>query len=222
MPCSLMWQDTGLRLRFAIESAKEFAMRLMTKEEEPSLLDAFCTILIREHRGSGRSMARWARDSGVELRSLKLLLDGVRAIRCVYAIRLCCGLQLSFVRVLREAIQLKFNTSAGRRCAWRSRLLGDHSAYDDTPAQEAGKLAASLCGALARRIAHSGRSFSDLARQSGVERTVISRLGQPGRQNPSLQSLFDLSCVMACQLDVLAKEVSESLKRMQRKDAVHA
>lgn len=197
-------------------------MRLTTEEEEPSLRNAFCTILILEHRGSSRCLAQWARDSGVELRSLKLLLDDVRAIRCVYAIRLCCGLQLSFARVLREAIQLKFNTPAGSRCAWRSRLLEDLSAHDDRPAQEAGKLAASLCSALARRIAHSGRSFSELARQSGVERTVISRLGQPGRQNPSLQSLFDLSCAMACQLDVLAKEVSEPLKRVQRKQAAHA
>lgn len=197
-------------------------MDLKTEEVEPSFLHAFCTILIREHLGSGLSLAQWARTSGVELRSLKLLLDGFRAIRCVYAIRLCCGLQLSFARVLREAIQLKFNTSAGRRCAWRSRLLGDLSAHDDTPAQEAETLAASLCSALARRIAHSGRSFSELARESGVERTVISRLGQPGRQNPSLQSLFDLSCAMACQLDVLAKEVSEPLKRVQRKEAADA
>lgn len=193
-----------------------------TEVSEPAFLEAFCTILIREHRGSGLSLAQWARASGVELRSLKLLIDGVRAIRCEYAIRLCCGLRLSFARVLCEAIQLKFKTPAGRRCAWRSRLLEDRSAHDDTPSEGAARLAASLCAGLARRIADSGRSFSELARQSGVERTVISRLAQVGRQNPSLQSLFDLSCAMACQLDVLAREVSDSLKTTHKKEAAHA
>lgn len=197
-------------------------MNLKIEEVAPSFLDAFCTILIREHRGSGLSLAEWARASGVELRSLKLLIDGVRAIRCVYAIRLCCGLRLSFARVLRESIQLKFKTPAGKRCAWRSCLLGDHTALDYRPAQEAEELAAFLCSALARSIVHSGRSFSELARQSGVERTVISRLGQAGRQNPSLQSLFDLSCAMACQLDVLAEEVAESLKNLKKKESTHA
>jgi hypothetical protein len=196
-------------------------MDLMTEEVETSLLDAFCTILIREHRGSGLTMAEWARASGVELRSLKLLIDGVRAIRCEYAIRLCCGLRLGFARVLSEAIQLKFKTPAGRRCAWRSHLLEDRSALDDTPAQQTVKIAALLCNALACRIAESGRSFSDLARASGVDRTVISRLGQAGRQNPSLQALFDLSCAMACQLDVLARDVSKPLQPVQKKEAPH-
>ncbi len=216
-----MWQDTGLGLLFERVSTTGVRMDQMNEEMEPAFLEAFCTILIREHRGSGLSLAQWARASGVELRSLKLLIDGVRAIRCEYAIRLCCGLRLSFARVLREAIQLKFKTPAGRRCAWRSCLLGDPSAQGDTPAQQAGELAASLCAALACRIADSGQSFSALSRQSGVERTVISRLGKAGRQNPSLQALFDLSCAMACQLDVLARDVSKPLQPVQKKEALH-
>lgn len=183
-------------------------MDLMTEEVEPSFLDAFCTILIREHGGSGLSDAKWARASGVELRSLKLFIDEVRPISCKYAIRLCCGHHLSFARVLSEAIKLKYKTLAGRRCAWRPCLLEDRSALDFTPAHEAEKIAAGLCEELARRIANSGRSFLELARESGVGRTVISRLGQANRQNPSLQSLFKLSCAMNCQLDVLAGELS--------------
>jgi hypothetical protein len=193
----------------------------MSEEIEPTFLDAFWTILIQEHRGSDLSLAKWARASGVELRSLKLLLERPRAIRCAYAIRLCCGLQLSFVRMLREAIQLKFNTPPGRRCAWRPRLLQDLSAHDATPAHDAGNLAASICTALARSTADSGRSFSALARESGVERTVISRLDQAGRQNPSLLSLFDLGCALACQLDVLVGQVCEPLKPSQKKAAPH-
>lgn len=197
-------------------------MDAMPDEEEPSFLDAFCTLLIREQRGSAMSLAQWARASGVELRSLKLLVEGVRAVRCTYAIRLCWGLQLSFARVLREAIQLKFQTPAGKRCAWRSHLLKDRSAFEARPAREAAQLAAALCDALARRVADSGRSFSELARASGVERTVISRLGQAGRQNPSLQSLFDLSCALACQLDGLAREVSEPLQPRPKEGRSHA
>ena len=179
-------------------------MDLMTEEMEPSFLDAFWTILIQEHRGSEMSLAQWARASEVDLHSLKMLINEVRGISCTYAIRLCCGLQLNFARVVREAIQLKFKTPTGKRCVWRSYLMKDRSAFDATSAKEAENIAASLCSALADRITNSGRSFLELARESGVGRTVISRLGQVGRQNPSLQSLFDLSCALGCQLDVLA------------------
>jgi hypothetical protein len=51
---------------------------------------------------------------------------------------------------------------------------------------------------------------------------VISRLGQAGRQNPSLQSLFDLSCALACQLDGLAREVSEPLQPRPKEGRSHA
>jgi DNA-binding phage protein len=216
-----VWQHTALQLLFVIESAKRLPMEMMTEEDEPSFLDAFCTILIREHLGSGRSLSQWARASGVEPRSLKRLINKVRPIGCTYGIRLCCGLQLSFARVFREAIQLKFKTPVGRRCAWRFQLLEDPSAVEKRTANEAKKIATHLCTWLARRIADSGRNFTELALQSGVERTVISRLGQVGRQNPSLQSLFDLSCAMDCQLDVLAWEVSQSLERVQ-KEGDHA
>jgi hypothetical protein len=199
-----MWQDTELGLTSSLLSAKKYIMDLMTEEMEPSFLDAFWTILIQEHRGSEMSLAQWARASEVDLHSLKKLIDEVRGISCTYAIRLCCGLQLNFARVVREAIQLKFKTPTGKRCVWRSYLMKDRSAFDATSAKEAENIAASLCSALADRITNSGRSFLELARESGVGRTVISRLGQVGRQNPSLQSLFDLSCALGCQLDVLA------------------
>ncbi len=199
-----MWQDTELGLHNSIPSAKGCRLNLMNQEIEHSFRDAFWTILIQEHRGSEMSLAQWARASEVDLHSLKMLIDEVRGIHCKYAIRLCCGLQLNFARVVREAIQLKFKTPTGKRCVWRSCLMKDRSAFDATSAQEAKNIAASLCSALADRITDSGRSFSELARESGVERTVISRLGQVGRQNPYLHSLFDLSCALGCQLDVLA------------------
>lgn len=193
-------------------------MNPMTKDVESTFLDAFWTILIQECRGSDLSIAQWARAAGVDLHSLKQFRDEVRPIQCSYGIRLCYGLQLSFARVLREAIQLNFKTPVGRRCAWRSQLLKDPSAIDKRPANEAEKIATYLCAGLARRIADSGRNFSELARQSGVDRTVISRLGQPGRQNPSLKSLFNLSCVIGCQLDVLAWEVSQPFEFAQKKE----
>ena len=219
MLCDVAGYRAGLRP--PVEYAKVRIMNQMSEEIEPTFLDAFWTVIIQEHRGSDLSLAQWARASGVDSRSLNLLLKRPRAIRCAYAIRLCCGLQLSFVRMLSESIHLKFNTPVGRRCAWRSRLLEDLSAHDTTPAHDAGKLATSICTALARSIADSGRSFSELARESGVGRTVISRLGQAGRQNPSLLSLFDLSCALACQLDVLVSKVSEPLKPAQKKEATH-
>ena len=218
-----MWQDTELGLTSSLLSAEEWRMNLMNQEIEHSFRDAFWTILIQEHRGSEMSLAQWARASEVDLHSLKLLIDEVRGIHCTYAIRLCCGLQLNFARVVREAIQLKFKTPTGKRCAWRPYLQEDRSAFDATSPQEAGNIAASLCAAFAQRITDSRRSFSELARESGVGHTVISRLGQAGRQNPSLQSLFDLSCALGCQLDVLAREVSYTLKTThKKKEAAHA
>jgi DNA-binding phage protein len=192
-------------------------MNQMTDETGPSFLDAFCTILIQEHRGSKMSLAQWARASQVELRSLKFLREGMRAIRCEYAVRLCCGLRLSFDRVLREAIQLKFKTPDGKRCAWKCQLISDSSAHDLMPARDARAFAAALCSALARQVADSGKNFSELAMESGMERTVISRLNQPGRQNPSLQSLYELSCAVGCQLDVQARKVASALQPSQGK-----
>lgn len=191
-------------------------MNQTTEEVNASLMEAFWTILIIEHRHSYLSLAQWARDSRVELRSLKMLTDLCRAVRCEYAIRLCCGLRLSFPRVLHEAIELKLRTPKGKRCAWRSRLLEDLSARDVISAEDSGAIAASVCAALARRITDSGRSFSELARESGVERTVISRLDKPGRQNPSLQSLFDLSVVVGCSLDVLATEALAAFQKSKK------
>jgi DNA-binding phage protein len=192
-------------------------MNQSTDEVGPSFLDAFCTILIQEHRGSKMTLAQWAHASEVDLHSLKLLREGIRAIRCEYAVRLCCGLGLGFERVLREAIQLKFKTADERRCAWKCQLIYDSSAHNLLPVRDARAFVAALCSELGCRVAESGKSFSQLARECRMERTVISRLKQPGRQNPSLQSLFELSCAVACQLDVQARKVASALQPSQGK-----
>jgi len=181
----------------------------------PSFVEAFCTILIQEHRGSNFTLAQWARASGVDLHSLKFLREKFRSIRCEYAARLCCGLGLSFERVISEAIQLKFKTVEESRCAWKSQLIYEPSARNTMLVQDTKEFVAALCFQIGCQAVESGKSFSQLSRESCMERTVISRLRVPGRQNPSLQALFDLSSAINCQLDVVAKTVASNLGATQ-------
>jgi DNA-binding phage protein len=81
--------------------------------------------------------------------------------------------------------------------------------------QDTKEFVAALCFQIGCQAVESGKSFSQLSRESCMERTVISRLRVPGRQNPSLQALFDLSSAINCQLDVVAKTVASNLGATQ-------
>ena len=152
---------------------------------------AFRTILARGRICAGHSINAWATHARVDPRSLNRFVNHGRAIFCGYAWRICTSLGLAFPDLIRQAVELAFETGPGGRptvkgTARREKKSTLHHVFPC----ESGAFSGELSQRLATSVRECHLSLTDIAQISGLSRPSLSRLGQPGRDNHTLAYLF--------------------------------
>ena len=169
---------------------------------------SFRTIVMREVNSAGLSMAGWARAAGVERRSLQRFGASGRGISISYAWRICEAVGFPFPTVAEAAESLALHTKDGRPkwtpYLWRARSVQAADAMHDL-SMEVQDFSQRFCLALAGHLANTGLSKAELARRSGVARSIISRLEDPARQNLMLDVAYRLAESLGQSLSVLAE-----------------
>lgn len=172
---------------------------------------AFRTVLICEQIAAKIGRPAWAKAAGVDRRSLERFAENRRDVSCVYAWRLCESLGLRFGVVVEKAVGILFQQENHERLTWKPSLLPKASStVFEVSEKTARRFSKRLCLLLADKLDGGGLSQSEVARRSGVDRTALSRLRDPSRQNLTLPVLFDVALALGEPLDTLARTAAKA------------